>query len=216
MEVPQYIETLDGRPGSEWNEAERARVINWWCERSQLKLVWYSAARYLGEGATVQDVEDAVSQFYVDFDQVRRSFRPGAGLRFQTYVLHVCFKNYCVGQGKKIRLRRSMETSLEIRTEEGTQFEVDLEDESPDGNPRRRAENRAFAEELSRLLRGPLLPERQKQVFVLRHLEGLSYEEIACRMQVPVGSVKGWLSRAMRAVRTCLVERGWSRWQSES
>src|SRR5436190_18668131 len=122
MDVPRYIEKLDTKPGMEWSDNEGARVIEWWCERSQLKLVWFSAARYLGQGATTQDVEDAVSQFYLDFDRVRRSYRPDDGLRFCTYLLNVCFKNYCVTQGEKIRKRLNKEMSLQ-QSEEDTGFE---------------------------------------------------------------------------------------------
>src|SRR5438046_3088486 len=100
MVVPCHIAQLDTKPGIEWSDEEGTRVIEWWFERSQLKLVWISAARYLGPGATTQDVEDAVSQFYLDFDRVRRSYRADNGRRFCTYVLYVCFKNYCITQGE--------------------------------------------------------------------------------------------------------------------
>src|ERR1043166_2595164 len=113
MDVPCYIEQLDTKPGVEWRDDECARVIDWWCERSQLKLVWFSAARYLGQGAVTQDVEDAVSQFYLSFDRVRRSYRAENGRRFSTYILNVCFKNYCISQGERIRRRCNREISLD-------------------------------------------------------------------------------------------------------
>ena len=40
------------------------------------------------------------------------------------------------------------------------------------------------------------LPARFREVFILREVEGLSYKEIADRLQVPVGTVMSRLSRA--------------------
>ena len=209
--VPPYIEAMDDRPGSEWSEDECARMMAWWCDRCRLKLVWYSAARYLGMGATAQDVEDAVSQFYIEFDRIRRSYRPGAGPIFSTYLVHVCFRNYCLAQGKKIRTRRRREISLDRQIDEEAPFELELEEMGADGDPHRQAQRRAFLDDLSRLLNGPMLSEKHREVFVLRHFEELSYEEIAARMKAPVGSVKGWLSRATHTLREGLTERGWTR-----
>jgi RNA polymerase sigma-70 factor (ECF subfamily) len=63
-----------------------------------------------------------------------------------------------------------------------------------------RAEERA-------LLRGLLLrlPERQRVAVVLRHVEGLGYEEIAVLLGQPVGTVKANVHRGVRALRAALV-----------
>jgi RNA polymerase sigma factor (sigma-70 family) len=209
MEVPHFMEELNGRPGEEWTAEETARAINWWCERWQLKRVWFSAAAYLGDGATTQDIEDAVSQFYVDFDRIRRSYRSGRGVPFCKYLLNVCFKNYCIAQGEKIRKRHRLETSIDQDTDE-CEWRLDLEQGGENGHPQRVAEHRALLDALTCFLNGLLLPEKQKRVFVLRYLREMSYEEIAVEMGVSVGSVKGWLSRAKQKAREFLTERGWS------
>jgi RNA polymerase sigma factor (sigma-70 family) len=215
MDVPRFMEGLNRIPGIEWSDEESARVIDWWSQRYQLKLVWFSAARYLGQGAAIQDVEDAVGQFYLDFHRVRRSYRPNDGVQFCIYLLNVCFKNYCVSQGEKIRKRRTVETSLEASNHDDSTLVLEIEDTSASGSPDRQAESRAFLDDLACLLNGALMPAMQKQVFVLRHLREMAYEEIAAEMGVSVGSVKGWLSRATHTARQFLSERGWSQWHTK-
>jgi RNA polymerase sigma-70 factor (ECF subfamily) len=40
------------------------------------------------------------------------------------------------------------------------------------------------------------LPDDYRQVMLLRHVSGLSYQEIADTLGVPLGTVKTWLFRA--------------------
>ena len=46
------------------------------------------------------------------------------------------------------------------------------------------------------------LPPLHRMAVVLRHQEGLSYEEVASTMEVPLGTVKTYLFRARRFLRT--------------
>jgi RNA polymerase sigma-70 factor (ECF subfamily) len=48
------------------------------------------------------------------------------------------------------------------------------------------------------------LPDRFRELLVLRELEGLSYRELADVMGIPLGSVMSGLSRARRALRAAL------------
>ncbi len=50
------------------------------------------------------------------------------------------------------------------------------------------------------------LPGEQRIIFVLRHFEGLAYEEIAEALQVPLGTVKWRLHEAVRRLEIALVE----------
>jgi len=51
------------------------------------------------------------------------------------------------------------------------------------------------------------LPDRFRELLVLRELEGLSYRELADVMGVPLGTVMSGLSRARRAFRGALNEQ---------
>jgi RNA polymerase sigma factor (sigma-70 family) len=52
------------------------------------------------------------------------------------------------------------------------------------------------------------LPEEQRQVILLAGLEGLSYEEMADIVGVPVGTIRSRLSRGRDALRTMMDEEG--------
>jgi RNA polymerase sigma-70 factor (ECF subfamily) len=49
------------------------------------------------------------------------------------------------------------------------------------------------------------LPDRFRQLLVLRELEGLSYRELADEMDIPMGTVMSSLSRARQAFRAAMV-----------
>jgi RNA polymerase sigma-70 factor (ECF subfamily) len=192
----------------DWSDSDVQAVKEWLAHRSQLQLVWFYASRYLGKGATRQDVEDATVDFYMLIDQALKSYRPG-GPTFVNYLIHVCFRNNCVREGNKLRKRIGHETSFEFEFEDNL-LSLSIIDTSADSDPGRHAQNMAFSEELVEFLNGNGLPRKQREVFILRYLEGMSYDAIAETVGSPVGSIKGWVNRAMSAVRLYLEERGWS------
>jgi RNA polymerase sigma-70 factor (ECF subfamily) len=51
------------------------------------------------------------------------------------------------------------------------------------------------------------LPDRFRELLVLRELEGLSYQELADVLEIPIGSVMSGLSRARRGFRRALETR---------
>ncbi|HBV98827.1 MAG: RNA polymerase subunit sigma-24 [Peptococcaceae bacterium BICA1-7] len=56
------------------------------------------------------------------------------------------------------------------------------------------------------------LPPQQRLVLVMRHQEGLSYEEIAATTELPLGTVKTYLFRARQQLRSQLAGAyGWER-----
>lgn len=210
MAIPDRIERLSAKRGVDWTPAEVGMIKEWLCQRPQLQTAWYYAARYLGTGATEQDIEDAVSGVYALFDDARKSYKPeGPRPSFYHYLLHVCFKHKCVLAGNRVRRRRNRETSLEYDLDNQV-LVIDMPDSSTMSDPDRLAQGRAFTRDLSAFLNTNSLPDKQKMVFVLRYLEGLSYERIAEITGSPMGSIKGWLSRATIAARHYLKERGWS------
>ena len=57
-------------------------------------------------------------------------------------------------------------------------------------------------------LRGALeeLPQREREVLLLRQMQGLSYQEIGAALSLEEGTVKSRISRAKRQLRTILAE----------
>lgn len=72
-----------------------------------------------------------------------------------------------------------------------------LEDERGTG-----PEAAAIAAETLERLRQAIagLPENYRRVIVLRHFEGLSYQQMCAALGVPLSDVKSWLFRARRAL----------------
>jgi len=70
-------------------------------------------------------------------------------------------------------------------------------------------ERQAFAVELRALLEWAIdrLPDGQREVFVLRDVEGLSTSDVAASLQISEESVKTRLSRGRAALRRMLTER---------
>jgi len=108
-----------------------------------------------------------------------------------------------------VRKRLNYETSTEFETDNQI-LTVQLRDVAANSDPTRLAQSLAFTQDLSDFLNTDHLPDKQRTVFALRYLEGMSYEGIAEATGSPIGSVKGWLNRATVTARVYLEERGWS------
>jgi len=208
MDIPRRIQRLSDIPGAEWTPSDVQALKKWLSLPQPMKTVWFCAARYLGKGATDQDIEDASIDIFTIVDQARVSYRPG-GPSFVVYLLHVCFRNNCIYEGKKIRKRLGIETPFEFDYEDRV-LALNVIDTSAEGDPERQARNSAFSDEIVNFLNAKRIPDKQREAFILRYLEGMSHEMIAQALDAPLGSVKGWLNRATTALRKYLEERGWS------
>lgn len=166
-------------------------------------MIWFYAARYLGTGASREDIEDAVVDFFDKLEEARRHYTPG-GPAFATFLIHVCYKNHCVRKGEMIR------RSLAMEFIDADRVCLEIRDDSSDADPERLAQGRSLLSAISDFVATGALTQKERTAFVLRYGDGLSYEEIAAAMNAPVGSVKGWLHRGTKSVRQYLLERGWS------
>ena len=73
-----------------------------------------------------------------------------------------------------------------------------LPDESAEGNPQRRVENRSSMDALSMLLQQ--LPEHLRECWVLREQMDMSYEQISKTLAIPTATVRGRLARARKTL----------------
>lgn len=74
-----------------------------------------------------------------------------------------------------------------------------------DNDPESSALNKERREEIFASLE--YVREDHRAALVLRHMEGLSYEEIAEVMDVPTGTAKGWVSRGRASMLVALSEK---------
>jgi RNA polymerase sigma-70 factor (ECF subfamily) len=103
--------------------------------------------------------------------------------------------NQSIDQYRRVRRRRVSEEPLAEGDHSST---LTVDDASPD----RKVLGREIGERIQSAL--AVLPERQRAVFVLRHCEEMTLEEIADSLQMNLGTVKSALHRAVRRLRETL------------
>ncbi len=118
--------------------------------------------------------------------------------RFSTWLFRIAH-NLGIDQ---LRRRRLLTTPLYRTDSEGDEVEVVVPD--LDKDPLGHLENRVLASELREVIDG-LRPE-YRELVLLRHFGGLSYQEIADFTDMPLGTVKNKLFRAHSVLRKALTE----------
>jgi RNA polymerase sigma-70 factor (ECF subfamily) len=118
--------------------------------------------------------------------------------RFSTWLFRIAH-NLGIDQ---LRRRRLLTTPLYRTDAEGDEVEVVVPD--LDKDPLGHLENRALASELREVIEG-LRPE-YRELVLLRHFGGLSYQEIADFTDMPLGTVKNKLFRAHSVLRKALTD----------
>ena len=145
-----------------------------------------------------EDALDLSQETYLKLWRTLRSFRGDCAP--MTWLLRIA-KNCALDHLR----RKTKGTPLPLVTTDadGDEREIDLPD--PDDSP-----EQAYArEEARQAVRDAILSlgEEQQAVLVLREFDGLSYDEIARRLSLEVGTVKSRLSRARNAVKDFLISR---------
>ena len=115
----------------------------------------------------------------------------GLGLLLGVVVLPVFFLTV---------LRRLQTVSLHRTDSDGEELEMVVVD--LDKDPLGHLENRALADEMRHAI-DSLRPE-YRELVLLRHFAGLSYQDIADFKEMPLGTVKNKLFRAHSVLRTAL------------
>ncbi len=156
--------------------------------------VYNLAWRIIGDPALAADV---TQEAFISAYQHIGEFRGGA---FKSYLLRIV-SNRCYDELRRRRRRPtiSFEDFKEL-DEEANPLLI-----NGDEGPEEKAERYEMAHLIQRGIEE--LPFDQRLVLLLSDVEGLSYQEIAGIMDIPVGTVKSRLARARGKLRDFLRER---------
>ena len=163
-------------------------------ERYQDRLI-HAISRYLGSVEEAHDVaQDAFVQAYTRL----ASFRGEAA--FYTWL-------YRIVVNLALDRRRRERPGTRIEWEDGVAHQIEPRavvsaPADPDATARRAQGREILSEGIQQL------PDGQREVLLLREVEGLSYEEIAKAMEISKGTVMSRLHYARRKLTSFLRERG--------
>src|SRR3972149_2451617 len=144
-----------------------------------------------------EDVRDIAQEAFLKASRALPLFKREA--KFSSWLYQIAL-NLC--RDRLRRRRRSLaEVSLDLLSESG---ELPLATSGPS------AAELAEASELARTVGSAVwaLPEEQREVIVLKEYQGLTFQEIAEVLGLPVSTVKTRLYRGLGVLRECLEQKG--------
>jgi RNA polymerase sigma factor (sigma-70 family) len=147
---------------------------------------------------SVEDAEDLTQETFVRMFRALERYDPGRP--FAAWLFTIASR-LCIDH---LRRRRVAPISL-VQRQPGSEEEYTLEVEDPGLRPDELVSHREEERQTEELIRS--LPQHYRVVVILRHQQGLSYEEIADALNLPLGTVKARIHRA----RALLKERFGSR-----
>jgi RNA polymerase sigma-70 factor (ECF subfamily) len=158
--------------------------------RANSSLVYRVALRVLGS----EEAQDASQEVWIRVWRNIRGFRGESA--FSTWLYRITV-NTCLSVRQK-------ESRREGREYGGEEIPYLPEPPGGDADPEAAALSAERREEIDAALERVRVEHRV--ALVLRHMEGLSYAEIAEVLGVPDGTAKGWVSRGRAAMLVALAE----------
>ncbi len=154
------------------------------------KKIYNLAYRMMGNH---EDANDMTQEAFIRAYQALDTFRGDA--RFSTWLYRIA-TNVCLDELRKKSRRRTESLDQPIYTDDGA-----VSREIPDWstNPDEALSKHQIQEMVWKGIQ--MLPDDQKNVLILRDIQGHSYEEIADITQVSLGTVKSRLNRARLALK---------------
>lgn len=158
-------------------------------------------ASLLHEGRDHPDVLDCTNEVMRRALESSSRCDPSQGVRpwLLGIARHVAID--CVRQRRREALRRPSEPSHDDGELHNRSVEQ-LADPSPS------ADDLMLRAERETLVREAIgrLSEGQRQAMLLFHVEGLGYQQIAARLEVPLGTVATWIARGRRSIAEALAQ----------
>jgi RNA polymerase sigma-70 factor (ECF subfamily) len=158
--------------------------------RMHEKRVYNLAYRLSGN---YDEAGDITVEAFLRVYQAINNFRGDAN--FSTWLYRIVTNVY-LDRRKRQKNRQTLSLEEYVELEE-SQVTRQIEDPSP--GPEALVEAQQRQELLQKAIES--LPEYQRAMIVLYHVDGLSYEEIAEVLSLPIGTVKSRLNRARLALR---------------
>ena len=146
-----------------------------------------------------EDAADMTQEAFIKAYNSLSSFRGDS--KFSVWLYRIV-SNVCLDFLRKQKRRPSV--SLSVEDDDGESTELQIPDES--NSPHKLLEQKLSREALSRGLKE--LPEDQRQILILRELQGLSYDEISEVLNIEAGTVKSRIFRARKKLCAFLIKDG--------
>lgn len=158
------------------------------------KIVFHMAYRLTGN---LHEAEDIVQEVFFKIYKGIQGFRHESSLK--TWILKITI-NLCRNYHHRKKLFSLFSLSHGLRgDEEEYPFEMGTEDD-----PSETIFHRERLEVLRKAMKG--LPRRQREIFVMKHLEEMKIKEIAEVLDCSEGAVKANLFKAIRRILTIMKE----------
>jgi RNA polymerase sigma-70 factor (ECF subfamily) len=163
--------------------------------------------RFVGD---CQLARDLYQETFLRVYRAARSYHPAR--KFSTWLFQIA-ANLCIDELRRRRVARLLETNLGVdRAPEGlaalTEAHAALPHDWQSGaveDPAQMAERKELSERVQAAIQA--LPADARVVLILRHYQGLSYQEISEIVHCPVGTVKSRLHYALQALKPRLLEQ---------
>ena len=146
-----------------------------------------------------EDAQDMAQEAFLKAYNSLPSFRGDS--KFSSWLYRIV-SNVCLDF--KRRQSRRPSSSLTVEDDEGETLQLDIADESQ--SPEALLERKLTRDAVRRGLQE--LPDEQRQILLLREIQGLSYEEIAEAMDLEPGTVKSRIFRARKKLCAFLLQDG--------
>lgn len=157
----------------------------------------YNMAMYMTKNH--DDALDVSQEVFVKLWQSLPSFRGECSMK--SYIMKLT-RNAALDLKRKRSRRQS--TSLTVENDRGEEVEMDIPDTSVESNPE---EAYLRAERIQKVREGIMkLDDEQRQMIVMRDMNGMSYADIAKALGMNEGTVKSRLNRARSALKKILTD----------
>jgi RNA polymerase sigma-70 factor (ECF subfamily) len=147
------------------------------------KKVWHVAYQFTGRA---DEAEELTQEIFLHLLSAFRTFDASGSL--PAWLQRVA-RNYAIDHYRKRRRERSMV----VDGEESEELVAVARDSTVGNDPHRALEEKDLAVFLRQII--DRLPSELGQAVLLRDLQGMSYEEMATNLEIPLGTVKSRINR---------------------